>query len=184
MSQEKPPACTLTLAGAPVLNGLKLGLTKDEVLAAFPAAKDNEEVKASLARPPNNIGTSDLVIYPEQYESKDKFAGIKRITAGFLDGKLYTLNLGYNGPEYPDVDKFVASFLEGKSLPTVDQWEAYPGLDTQMKSLKCNGFELQVYAGGAGGSQNYVLLKDVEAEKLLKDRRVKARAKATATPSP
>src|SRR5262245_7083379 len=75
-SQEKPPPCTMTLAGAPVLNGFRVGMTKDEVLAAFPGSKDNQEVQASLARPANKIGTSDLQLRPEQYKNKDSFAGI------------------------------------------------------------------------------------------------------------
>ena len=150
-SQEKAPPCTLTRSGAPALKGLKLGMTKEEVLALFPGSKDNAEVKSSLDRPANKTGTSDLLIRPAEYQSRESFAGIKQVTAGFLDGKLYTLNLNYDGPEFPQVDKFVARVVEGTNLPPADQWEPYPGLD-QMKSLKCNGFEVHAFIGGPGGS--------------------------------
>ena len=52
-------------------------------------------------------------------------------------------------------------------------------MDNQLKILKCTDFEIRVFAGGPGGNLNYVLMKDLEAEKKLKDRRDKARAKAT-----
>jgi hypothetical protein len=52
-------------------------------------------------------------------------------------------------------------------------------MDNTLKLLKCAGFEINVFAGGAGGSQNYVLIKDLEAEKKLKERRAKARAQPT-----
>src|SRR5438132_1032499 len=41
---------------------------------------------------------------------------------------------------------------------------------------------IRVFAGGTGGNLNYVLMSDLEADKKLKDRRAKARAKATPTP--
>jgi hypothetical protein len=48
-----------------------------------------------------------------------------------------------------------------------------------MKTLKCTEFEIRAFAGGKGGNLNYVLIKDLVAEKKLKDRRNKAKAKAT-----
>jgi hypothetical protein len=48
-----------------------------------------------------------------------------------------------------------------------------------MKILKCKDFEVRVFAGGEGGNLNYVLMRDLVADKTLKDRRAKAREKAT-----
>src|SRR6267142_2813573 len=58
------------------------------------------------------------------------------------------------------------------------QWEAYVGMDNSLKILKCTDFEIRVFAGGQGGNLNYALMKDLAAEKKLKERRDKARAKA------
>ena len=55
-------------------------------------------------------------------------------------------------------------------------------MDNQLKILKCSEIEIRVFAGGPGGNLNYVLMRDLEADKKLKDRRAKARAKATPTP--
>src|SRR5215831_9797876 len=63
--------CSLKRDVAPVLHGLKLGMTRDEVLAVFPEAKDDADVKALLSRAPSQFGGSELVIHPQKYPSKD-----------------------------------------------------------------------------------------------------------------
>src|SRR5882672_1568621 len=181
-SAQEKPTCQLTLAGAPDIKGLRLGMTTEEVLALFPGSKDDTEVRTSLSRPPSQFGVSSFLVRPEKYESKDKFAGVNQITFTLLDGRVSNFSVGYNGPEYSHVDKFVAKFIEGANLPPPDQWEAYVGMDTQLKTLKCTEFEIRVFAGGAGGNLNYALMRDLEADKKLKDRRAKARAQATPTP--
>ena len=179
--QDKP-TCQLTLAGAPDIKGLRLGMTPEQVLALFPGSNEDAEIRSTLAQPPSQFGVSSFVVRPAKYESKDKFAGISQITFTLLDGRVSSFSVGYNGPEYSHVDKFVAKFVEGTNLPAVDQWEAYVGMDNQLKSLKCSEVEIRVFAGGQGGNLNYVLMRDLEADKKLKDRRAKARAKAIPTP--
>jgi hypothetical protein len=72
----------------------------------------------------------------------------------------------------------VAKFAQETSLPTIESWEAFVGLDTQLKLLKCTDFEIRVFAGGPGGNLNYVLVRDLAAVQKLKERRAKAREKA------
>src|SRR6267143_6199703 len=127
IAQDKP-TCQLTLAGAPDIKGLRLGMTPEEVLALFPGSKDDAEVRASLSRPPSQFGVSGFLIRPAKYETKDKFEGINQITFSLLDGRVSNFTVGYNGPEYSHADKFVAKFIEGTSLPPADQWEAYVGM--------------------------------------------------------
>jgi hypothetical protein len=178
--QDKLP-CTLTVDQAPDIKGLKLRMTTEEVLALFPGSKDDAEVRSSLSRPPSQFGESSFAITPDRYESKDKFAGISRITFTLLDGRVSTLYVGYNGPEYSHVDKFVAKFSEGTNLPT-GAWEPYVGMDNNLKILKCADFEIRVFTGGKGGSLNYVRVHDLEAEKKLNERQKKAEEKATPQP--
>jgi hypothetical protein len=179
--QDKP-TCQLTLAGVPDIKGLRLGMTPEQVLALFPGSSEDAEVRSNLSKPPSEFGVSGFVVRPDKYQSKDKFAGISQITFSLLDGRVSSFSLHYNGPEWPHVDNFVAKFVEGTNLPAVDQWEAYVGMDNQLKILKCTDVEIRVFAGGPGGTLNYVLMRDLEADKKLKDRRAKARAKATPTP--
>jgi hypothetical protein len=160
-------------------------MTPEQVLALFPGSGEDAGVRAMLARPPSQFGVTGFQIRPDKYGSKEKFAGVNQIAFDLLDGRVWSLNIGYNGPEYPHVDRFVEKFIEGTQLPATEAWEAYAGLDTQMKTLKCKDFEIQIFAGGEGGNLNYVKVRDLAAEKTLKERRAKAnedKAKEKATP--
>lgn len=189
-AQEPSPAapdkavCSLPAAQVPGVGGLKLGMTVEQVLALFPGSGEDPEVRSTLARPASPLGVSGLLIRPDRYRSKEKFAGVSQITFTLLDGRVSTFSVGYNGPEWPHVDKFVAKFVEGTGLPAADAWEAYVGLDNQLKILTCLDFEIRVFAGGEGGNLNYVMMSDREAARTLKERRVKAREKAGQAPKP
>lgn len=180
-AQEKTP-CTLTLASAPTINGLRLGMTADNVLALFPGSKEDGEVRSALSSPPSGFGESGFLIRVAKFESRDQFAGITQIRFALLDGRVSNFFVGYNGPQYPHVDRFVEKFVEGKNLPAAGQWEAYVGMDNSLKVLKCTEFEIKVFVGGKGGNLNYVDLHDLEALKKLEARKKKAEEKAAPTP--
>lgn len=181
-SAQEIVTCTLDMSQAPVLHGLKLGMTPDEVLALFPGSKDDPEMRAQLARPPSKLGTSSFVIRPERYENKAEFVGITQMVVTLLDGQTSGFTIHHNGPQWTHVDNFVAKFIKGTSLPPAAHWEPYAGLDDQMKKVTCADFAVTVFAGGEGGNLNYVQMQDLEAEKKLKERAKKARAKASPTP--
>lgn len=172
----------LTMSGAPDIKGLRLGMSPDEVFPLFPGSKDDPDVKGQLARPVGPLGNSGFVIRPAKHDPKHAFTDLTQVSVSVLDGRVANFSIGFNGPEYKHVDEFVTKFIEGTNLPAADQWEAYPGLDTQMKTLTCSGFSIRVFAGGEGGNLNYVLLQDLEADKRLKERRKKAREQASPTP--
>src|ERR1043166_1242407 len=69
-TEQDKPTCVLTMAAAPDIKGLRLGMTPDEVLAFFPGSKDDAEIRSSLSRPPSEYGVSTFVIRPAKYESK------------------------------------------------------------------------------------------------------------------
>lgn len=170
-------ACTLTIAQAPIIGGLRLGMTPEEVLALFPGSSADNEVRTQISRPASALGVASFTLNPGKYGSKAKFVGINRLTVSLLDNHVSGFNLGYNGPEWKHVDQFVTKFVKGTNLPPAEAWEAYVGMDTQLKTLKCNGFEISIFAGGTGGEINYVQMRDLEAQKKLKERRAKASAK-------
>ena len=178
---EQKKDCSLTKADASVMGALKLGMTQDEVLAVFRGIKDDPELRSQLSRPPSRLGVSNFVIQASKLEPKD-FAAFSHFTFNLLDGRVLSMNIGYNGPAYSKVDEFVTRFVEGTNLPPADQWQPYTGMDNQLKILTCKDFEVRVFAGGQDGNLNYVLLTDLEADRQLKDRRAKARAQQTPTP--
>jgi hypothetical protein len=180
-AQEGSPdnaPCRLTMAQVPGVGALRLGMTAEQVLALFPGSSQDAEVRSTLSRPPSPLGVSSFIIRPDKYQSKAKYAGISQITFSLLDGRVSSFSIGYNGPEWPHVDKFVAKVVEGTNLPAAGAWQAYAGMDTQLKILTCKDFEIRVFAGGQGGNQNYVVMSDLAAGRTLKERRVKAREKA------
>jgi hypothetical protein len=169
--------CSLVMDQAPVLNGLRLGMASAEVLALFPGSKEDAAVKASLSQPPDQLGVSAFSLRPDKYQPAEKYPGVSQITFTLLDDRVSRLNVGYNGPQWPHVDKFVEKFVEGTNLPQADGWDPYVGLET-MKTLKCKDFEIQIFAGGKGGNLNYVLMSDLLAAKKLKLREDKAAKQA------
>jgi hypothetical protein len=181
-SSQSSGNCQLSMAGAPHIKELKLGMTPDEVLALFPDSKEDEEVRKHLSQEPSQFGVSDFIIRPEKFGSKDKFKDVTQITFNLLDGRVSVLTVGFNGPEYAHVDELVKKFIQGTNLPPVDQWQGYEGMDSQLKILACKDFEVRAFIGGEGGKLNYVLMKDLDAEKKLKERKAKAKAQASPTP--
>ena len=159
------------------MNGLRLGMTAEQVLAQFPGSKDDAEVQAMVSRPPSKFGDSGLLIRPAKYDPK--LTEITQINFTLLDGRVSGFSIGYNGPEWPHVDKFVEKFVKGTNLPPPDGWQPYAGMDSQMKTLNCATFEIRVFAGGKGGSLNSVQFRDLAAAKTQKERRAKAKAQAT-----
>lgn len=171
-------ACTLTMAQAPDVSGLKLGMTVDQVLALFPGSREDNELRPSLSRSPTQFGESYFMIRPDRYAPKSKPTGISQITFTFLDGRVISLNVGYNGPEWKHVDEFIEKFSKGKRLPALYVWEAHVGLDTQLKTLKCKEFELSIFAGGKNVHNiNYVKMDDQAAQQKLEERQSKATEK-------
>lgn len=174
--------CTLNTTQSPNINGVRLGLSTQQVTELFPGSKDDAEVRAEADKS-TPLGVNGFVLKPQKYGADKNFVGINQFTFNFLDKNLSSFTAGYSGPQWKDVDEFIRKFSEGKTLPPLEAWEAYPGLDTQLKTLKCDGFEIALFAGGEGGNLNYVQMKDVAAERELRERRAKAR-KAAAKPTP
>lgn len=183
-SVHERTSCTLARSEAPVISGLKLGMTVDEILAVFPGSKEDPELRPALSGPRGPFGNSSLAITPSKYGSAADFKDVSRVSLSLLDGHLSSFTINYNGPEWSDVDKFVEKFVEGKNLPAAAQWEPYVGMETQMKTLTCTDFSIRLFNGGEGGNLNYVLVQDLEASKKLKERRKKAQQSASPSPGP
>lgn len=171
---KKKQIYPLSLAQAPIVNGLKLGMTPEQVLALFPGSKTDKDVRLDLDRPPSRFGVSNFRIMPEKYSSASKFEGVTQILFTLLDGRVSTLYVGYDGPLWENVDEFVTKFSEKRNLPAADSyWEPYVGMDDQLKTLKNKEVEISLFAGGKNLSMNYVQMRDLVALKKYKERRAK-----------
>ncbi len=184
-TNQKPPvpvrATWLSMAEDRGINGLKLGMTTEQVLALFPGSRVDEEVRLSLSRPPSPLGVSGFTIRPEKYSSKAKFEGISQVMFTLLDNRVSTLYVGYDdSTTWGHVDEFVTKFSRGRKMPPAENWEPYVGMDTQLKTMRCRDYEITVFAGGSNASVNYVQLVDLTARQKLKERRAEAKRKKLA----
>lgn len=159
-------------------------MTPTEVLALFPGTQSDPEVQARLAKPPNQFGESELQIRPAKYQSNDQPLDVGQVGLIFVDGRVARVRIGFNGPQYSDVDQFVSKVIADSNLPQIIDWQPYVGMENSLKTLKCSEFEVSVFAGGKGGNLNYLEMHDLVAEKKVDDRRAKAEAQQNPTPKP
>src|SRR6267154_3642011 len=65
-SAQEKPTCQLTLAGAPDIKGLRLGMTPEQVLAFFPGSNEDADLRSRLSQPPSPFGVSGFVVRPDK----------------------------------------------------------------------------------------------------------------------
>src|SRR5437763_14779150 len=82
--------CTLTVAQAPVISGVRLGMTVEQALALFPGSSNEADIRSEIARAANELGVVNIIIKPEKYSSKSAFQGVNYVTFKFIDGRLST----------------------------------------------------------------------------------------------
>lgn len=130
--------CKIKLSQAPTLRGVRLGMTVSEVFALFPGVEKNEVLRHRMAEPRFGVTTANII--PGNYESKEKYAGVRSIDFGFLDGQLNFFTFIYNGPVWKDDDQLAAKVAESLDLPGVESWTH----KTQFgKAIACEGFEVK-----------------------------------------
>ena len=162
--------CKLTVAQAPAIRGLRLGMTIDQTLALFPSAQADSDVRGQLGG--DYFGSQSAYVHPAEYEAKEKFVGVNFINLSFLDGRLTNFSINYKGPEWKSDEQFAASVAEALNLPGVGSWKPIPnGL-----ALSCEGFRIGVLRTGA----NSISVNDlrVDVRKIVNDRAEVAREQA------
>ena len=126
-----------------------------------------------LARP-DEFGVAKISINPYFDPSFDKttFADVRTISLDFLDGRLVSLWIGYEGTfKWQTLDAFVAGFSKALTLPP--DWQSKRG----SRQLSCNGFT--VLASMIAGSPSVRISEDA-AQETIANRREEAAAAAEA----
>lgn len=168
--------CSLTVAQSPAIRGIRLGMSAEEVLGLFPGSSDAPDIRSALARSDKQFGVARFNVFTHQYASEAGFKGISQFDFEFLDNRLSSLYVGYNGPEWKDVDEFISRLSESLRLPGARDWE--PSNLKTLKTLKCAGFEIRVSVGGSDGNSNFVQVRSLVAEQMVRDRQAEAKEKA------
>src|SRR5215471_5919827 len=89
-SATPAPACTLKLANAPEVRGVRLGMTVDELFTLFPGSSDSGLIKSNLAQAEGfpHFGESMFGIVPSNWGNKDRFAGISEYSLQVFDRRI------------------------------------------------------------------------------------------------
>jgi hypothetical protein len=126
--------CTATLAQLPAaaeLYGFKPGMTVEQVRDRFP--------RLALARP-DEFGVTKTSVNPAFDPTLDKrnLQGVRTFGFDFLDGRLYTLSIGYDGEfKWQTLEDFLPGLDKALSLP--DAWEKK---SWRGQELDCADFQL------------------------------------------
>jgi outer membrane protein TolC len=171
--------CPLTLAQAPGIGGLRLGMSTAEAMALFPALK---------LSPPDKVGVSNAVLNRKDFSGNQFFEGVQTILLQFAEGRLYFIHVGYPVTNsWNSKDEFLASIaqklnINGDWKPFYD-WQdknVRDISDLRSLALECTGFRLSVGIGieALGGDQfPRFQLEDLNTSRIVRQRAEELRRK-------
>ncbi len=168
--------CTLKLAelpDAPELFGFRMGMTTVQLKQRVP--------QVTFGRA-DDFGVLKTSISPDFDPQMDKasLAGIRTVSFDFLDGKLTSLWLGYDGSfKWKTVPEFVSGISQTLHLPGV--WQTWK---VRGQQLKCADFQLTVSLVAEGPSFRIIenaAEETVAARRLAKEEQDAAAQEAEAT---
>lgn len=165
-----PSNCKLTLVQAPVIRGLRLGMTSDEVFTIFPANEQTQLERAQKlksAEPAPHFGYASFQFSISDYPTIDRFAGIGVLNIGLLDRKVVSIDASYfNAPKY-DRDLVLGTIVRQFGFPDYKNWPGYYAYWPN-PSLSCDGFAFRMNGSGNSLSIN---VRDSTYEKIIEDRK-------------
>ena len=173
-SSSPTQKCSLTRAQSPEIRGVRLGMTAEQLLSAFPDEYNRNRINEGISwsKRPNSYGLGRFDLRSYGAAQDPRFAGVNHITIDLLDERVTGFHIGYYGPEWNSVDQFVAKLSEALRLPNA-AWETPVG--TQ-QSLKCDGFVVDAFVSGET-FQNWVRVQDTSVNRVVADRRQQAKDK-------
>lgn len=160
--QPKIKPCELTLKDAPVIKGLKLGMTRDEVQKAFGVEQTDKRSPfyyfgAKIL--PN--GVAHYRFYNFTLKELDGFQDISVLELDFFYSEVHSLTVEYSKESANFTnEQFRLKISESFNLP-VDGWSN--------SSLKCAEFEVEVSSG------NILILTNLLTSEKIKESEKKKR---------
>jgi hypothetical protein len=152
--------CSMKLADLPPsadLFGFQLGMTAEQVKTRLPHIAFGPVDDFGVSRTTTNPAfTADL--------DKTAFAGVRTISLDFVDNRLSSLWLGYEGSyKWQTVPDFVAGISQSLRLP--DAWESWK---IRGSRIRCADFQITLSMVAGGASFHLI---DETAEKTIAARR-------------
>ncbi|MCW5968548.1 MAG: hypothetical protein KIT57_08545 [Blastocatellales bacterium] len=151
-NQEPPPqntACKLTLAQAPSIRGIRLGMTSEELFNIFPATSENERfnrdqrLKEATIAP--NYGWTTFRFNPSAYSTKDTFSGMGEFSTELFDGKVVSILVNYpQAPHFESTTQLMDLLTKRFNLPEPRYWSGYNDKVSMRPLIACDGFTVQM----------------------------------------
>jgi|GEM_PF-2519945 len=144
--------CTLKIAQAPAVRGVKIGMMIDEVLPLFPGSSESGAVKQSLSTAEGypNFGYAYFGLDPSSWGKPERYAGINSYWINTFDRRIVGLSITYQqfpaGARWKNPDDLIQRFSDALHLPGPNAWVSDPNGGGRRK-LQCDGFEIYVGAG-------------------------------------
>lgn len=165
------PKCKMTLAQAPAIRGLRLGMTSDEVFAVFPTNEQEEFNRAQMLKKAElapQYGFTTFSFPPSAYATKERFMGINSISVGMFDRKVVSITARYfNAPQFDRPDQLIEIISKQFGLPEYKDWPGY-NPEVRNPSLACEGFTLSLN----GYSYDFsITLTDATFQKIQDERK-------------
>lgn len=161
-AQSQPATCSAKvdqLKPTADLYGLRIGMTTEEVKKALPLARFGRADRLGVMR------TSFNPHYDTRVKDTE-FPSVRTISLDFLDDKLATVWIGYEGTfKWPKLDDFVVNFSMALGVPS--EWP----VKRIGRDLTCDGFTLHAQMIGGGPS---LKITDDAAQALAETRLAEA----------
>jgi hypothetical protein len=166
------PSASPSEVRQPVIRGVRLGMTADELLAVVHDAND---IKAGVEKSKGfpSFGYIRVSLQPADDTARERLKGTAEFAVNFFDGHIYSIQVRY--PPYPegvywnDVDVLVAKVAEAINLPDVRSWVAET-TDGNTKLFTGNGFVVRVSIRDGGSIEIRDLGVDLQG--LLRQRTI------------
>lgn len=172
--------CTLTREQSPEIRGIRLGMSAEQLRRLFPESNNQQTITDAIAnaKKVESYGESRLTLQPDPRTPNPRFAGVNFISVELLDERVTRFSVQYVGPEWNNVQEFVAKLSEGLKLPT-----GFSEGNDSYSNLKCDGFKIDAYVN-RGSTQSSVYVVDTVSPQVVEDRREAAREKSRRTFKP
>lgn len=140
-----PSQCDLTLKDAPVIRGLRLGMTRDEADVVIPA--DRVTI----------INSSDIVSYP-QFSNARGFESVYQISAQFSEDRLSAFDIIYDADDVKlkNAKEFAAAL--SKDLKLSPGFWKYNARNLAVAEMPCKEFLIKI-----DSSENEISLQKISA---------------------
>jgi outer membrane protein TolC len=165
--------CPLTMAQAPEIGGLRLGMSAAQASALFPSLK---------LSPPDKVGVSNAILNRGDLSRNQFFEGAQTVLLQFMEDRLYFIHVGYPiTNKWNSKDEFVSTVAQ--KLNISGDWKPFYNwqdknvrdlADLRSVGIECVGFRLSAGIGieGLGGDQ----FPRFELEDMNTTRAVRARS--------